>query len=122
MMTFDFVAIQVTELEPSVAFYRDVMGMKVTREFTAGPDRLVMLRGEGCGIELILGPDGPSHSFGGHPVPGFETDDLDGMLARLAERGIPVEEGPCSPNPGVRFIMVRDPSGIKIEVLEHSRA
>ena len=37
-------------------------------------------------------------------------------------RGIPVEEGPCSPNPGVRFIMVRDPSGIKIEVLEHSRA
>ena len=43
-------------------------------------------------------------------------------FARLAERGIPVEEGPCSPNPGVRFIMVRDPSGIKIEVLEHSRA
>ena len=118
-MNFSFVAIQTCELEKSVVFYRDVMGMSVTRDFTAGPDRIVMLKGEGCGVELVYGPEGPGTTTGTHPVLGFDVDDLDRVVDTMRAHGVPIVEGPCSPNPGVRFIMVKDPNGIKMELLEH---
>lgn len=118
-MIFSFVAIQVRELAPSVEFYGQAMGMSITREFTAGPDHIVMMKGKGCGVELVCGPEGPKASVGSHPVLGFDVEDLDQVLERLAELGVQPFEGPASPNPGVRFAMVHDPNGVKIELLEH---
>jgi lactoylglutathione lyase len=118
-MNFSFVAIQTCDLAGSLAFYQEVMGMSVTRRFTAGPDQIVMLKGEGCGVELISGPEGPRTTAGGHPVLGFDVDDLDRVVEAMRAKGVTILEGPCSPNPGVRFVMVLDPNGIKLELLEH---
>lgn len=121
-MVFSFVAIQ-TKSEQALAdsqeFYARVAGMRVTRDFTAGPSHIVMMQGEGCSLELICGPEGPTVTAGEHPVLGFDVDDLDQEIRNLGAAGVPIEEGPVSPNPGVRFVMIRDPNGIRIELLEH---
>ena len=47
------------------------------------------------------------------------TDDLDGMLARLAEQGIEPERPPYTIREGGnRLCFVRDPDGYRVEVLE----
>ena len=42
-------------------------------------------------------------------------DDMDGMLARLAEKGVPLEGDPQDFDYG-RFAWVMDPNGVKIEL------
>jgi predicted enzyme related to lactoylglutathione lyase len=42
-------------------------------------------------------------------------DDMDGMLARLAEKGVPLEGEPQDFDYG-RFAWVMDPNGVKIEL------
>lgn len=121
-MVFSFVLIQTNDVEKSVLFYRELMGMSVTREFTAGPNHIVMLKGDGCGIELISGPQSAAACPGPCPVLGFEVDDLDAVLDTMCRQGVPIVDGPHSPQPGVRLVMVRDPNGVTLELLEQRGA
>jgi lactoylglutathione lyase len=47
------------------------------------------------------------------------TDNLDGMLVRLAEQGIEPEKPPYSVREGgSRLCFVRDPDGYRVELIE----
>ena len=49
----------------------------------------------------------------------YNVDDLDGTLAKLAERGITPEKPPYSLRAGgSRICFVRDPDGYRIELIE----
>ena len=52
---------------------------------------------------------------------GFSTDDLDALTKQLHARGIKIHSGPFSPAPGVRFIFVQDPDGLKVQFVEQKR-
>lgn len=47
----------------------------------------------------------------------YRVDDMDGILARLKERGVPVHKGPEYHENGV-FLWVIDPDGNKVELWE----
>ncbi len=62
-----------------------------------------------------------SEGGSGTPVPdlSIEVDDLDEVLTRIKEAGIPIEYGPTEEPWGVRRFYVRDPFGKLINILIH---
>lgn len=49
----------------------------------------------------------------------IEVDDLDEVLTRIREAGVPIEYGPTEEPWGVRRFFVRDPFGKRINILTH---
>ncbi|MET3696515.1 predicted enzyme related to lactoylglutathione lyase [Bacillus oleivorans] len=62
-----------------------------------------------------------SEGGSGTPVPdlSIEVDDLDDVLTRIKEAGVPIEYGPTKEPWGVRRFYVRDPFGKLVNILTH---
>ncbi|MDQ1500321.1 MAG: hypothetical protein QOD57_284 [Actinomycetota bacterium] len=95
----------------SVAFYRDVMGLHIYREWATGT---VFFLGGGL-LEL-------SRSAG--PVADdkfslwLHVRDVDAEFARLAAEGVEVVEPPVTEPWGLREARVRDPDGLMLVLIE----
>ncbi|MDR1472076.1 MAG: VOC family protein [Synergistaceae bacterium] len=118
-MRFLQVTIAVRDLEESVNFYRDVVGLPVKRRFQGGPDTEIVFLGEGeTDIELLFDRKNEDFSVGSSMSIGFETESADELIASLRERGVKVLSGIIQPNPSVRFFFAEDPNGVRIEFVE----
>ena len=95
----------------AVAFYRDVLGLQIFREWATGT---VFFLGGGL-LEL-------SRSAG--PVPDdkislwLQVRDVDAEFARLEAAGVTVVEGPVDEPWGLREARVRDPDGLMLVLVE----
>ena len=113
--------LRVKDLETSIRFYEEILGLSVSRRFTSGSGgEIAFLGGAGpVEIELIADGSGKETNVGTDISWGFEVDSLDDCMAFLTEKGIPFE-GPRSPGPTTRFIFFRDPDGMRIQLAQHS--
>ena len=118
-MRFCWSTLNVRNLEESVKFYTDIIGLEVVREFSAGPLKIVFLGKGETEIELIC--DGKSRDINvGIDISwGFEVESLDDALALISNNKIKVEEGPIQPTPDVRYFFIKDPNGMKIQLIEN---
>lgn len=119
-MTFLWTTIHVTDMERSLSFYQEIVGLPLQRRVRSGEKELAFLGEDGTAVELVSGPEYARVSFGSDIALGFRTDDLDATIAFLEEKGIPVAAGPFRPNSGIRFLYVCDPDGMKIQFAELS--
>ncbi len=120
-MTYCWTTINVRDLEASLAFYRDLLGLPVKRRFAAGEGREIAFLGEGeTQVELIAGNPGGQSRFGNDISLGFVVPrTLEDFQELLTARGIQVEAGPIQPNPQIRFSYIRDPDGLRIQLVEN---
>jgi lactoylglutathione lyase len=122
-MGFCWVTINVSDVEKSLAFYRDAVGLTVKRRMKPSADReLVFLGSSAAGEETeveLLHDAGAEPSFGKDISLGFTVDTLEKTIARLAEHGITAYSGPFQPGPKIRFIFVTDPDGLSIQFVEN---
>ena len=119
-MTYCWTTITVTDFEKSVAFYRDVIGLKVARRMQPNPDMEIAFLGEGeTQVELIWNRATTAVSFGKDISIGFVVESLDAFGKVLEEKNIPVHSGPFQPNPSVRFMYIQDPDGLKVQLVEN---
>lgn len=116
-MKFLHCTIHVKDLEKSVQFYTDIVGLEIHRRFGAPGHELVFLGGEGSEVELIA--SGETADIGKDISIGFEVDSLADKLAFVQEKGVAVAGGPFQPNPRVKFFYVQDPDGLKVQFLEN---
>lgn len=142
----DHTGITVSDLERSLAFWRDVLGFEYSHsaqqssemagEITgvAGADlKLAVVKAPGGHkIELLqyLGPSDRKHvdlrpcDVGSVHV-ALVVDDLDAVLQRIAASGWEAAGKPqmltTGPNAGKRVIYVRDPDGTTIEFMQLPR-
>jgi len=118
--------LRVGDLQRSVKFYTEVLGMKLLRT-TDRPEQKYSLAFVGYDtedraavLELTYNHDGRSYEMGtgyGHIAIG--VDDLDATLAGLAEQGIEPERPPYTVREGgSRICFVRDPDGYRVELIE----
>jgi len=116
-MRFSFLTLQVADMEASLAFYRDLLGMAVNRRFSPMPGMdIVFLGREGLQLELIC-REGEKKEAGDNFSLGFAVADLDTETARLAAAGVVC--GPAvQPAPGVRMSFCNDPDGNAVELIE----
>ena len=115
-MEFRHVTLSVKDLDDSVKFYRDIVGLAVTRRFAAGPGReIVFLGSGGTEVELISG--GGESTAGTGISMGFATESLEGTMALLREKGFEIEGAIVSPNPQTRFFFAKDPDGYRVQFI-----
>jgi glyoxylase I family protein len=110
----------------SLAFYRDLLGMKDEGEMEVRGGRMYRLR---CGASLIklvkMDREPEGKPVGGGPGRGFglryftiHVDDLRGLVAHLERNGVKLLVPPAENRPGVVMAMVNDPDGNIVEFLQ----
>ena len=116
---------RVNDLEKTVAFYRDVLGLKETgRHKSPRGSELVFMKAPDSEEEIEL-----CHYPASGPVQvppdlthlAFEVDDLAAFAKQLAAKGVKLSDGPTGTPPGTVFAFVDAPEGYEIELIQRSR-
>ena len=116
--------VRVTDLDASLAFYRDALGLEVlsVREVPAGRYTLAFLAAPGdfsAQMELTFNWDPEAYTGGrnfGHLA--YAVDDIYATCRRLMEHGVTI----CRPPRDGRMAFVRSPDQISIELLQSGTA
>ena len=120
MMRFCWSTIRVNDMEESVKFYQEVVGLSLDRRFEAGPDKEIAFLGEGeTKIELICNKNGEKVQIGQDISWGFIVHSVEEKMNFIETKGIAIHSGPFQPNPHVIFFYVADPNGLKIQFVEN---
>lgn len=103
------------DLERTLAFYRDGLGLAVAREFGDGDHRGTVFFAGGGFIEVS----------GAGPAPGrpgmalwLQVRSMDETTAGLARRGVDLARGPRREPWGLVEAWVDDPDGVRIHLVE----
>lgn len=122
MLKFGWSTLKVKNIDESVRFYTEVVGLTLNRRFNAGPDSEIAFLGDGQSateVELIYNKNDTAVKVGEDITWGFVVDSLDDTMAFLKEKGVAIHSGPFSPAPFIRFIYILDPNGFKLQLAEH---
>jgi lactoylglutathione lyase len=115
---------RVHDLEKTVSFYRDVLGLNEIRRQTSGRgSQLVFFKAPGSDEEIeickfdesgpvVVGPD-LTHLA-------FEVDDLEKFAKEAAAKGYPLSDGPHRSGTG-KIAFIDAPEGYEIELIDHGR-
>lgn len=118
-MKFLWATILVNNMDKSLKFYEEIVGLNLVNRFQAGPGMEISFLGEGeTKIELICNEQLKSIDPGNALTLGFKTDSLDEKLKFIEEKGIKVITGPHQPNPGIKYFIIKDPNDVKIQFAE----
>ena len=113
---------RVHDLEKTVSFYKDVLGLKEIRRHTSGRgSQLVFLKAPDSDQEIeickfdesgpvVVGPD-LTHLA-------FEVDDLEKFAKEAEAKGYPLSDGPHSTGSS-KIAFIDAPEGYEIELIEH---
>ncbi|MGI8436539.1 MAG: VOC family protein [Chthoniobacterales bacterium] len=114
---------RVNDLEKTVSFYKDVLGLEELRRHTSGRGaQLVFLKApesdeeiELCKFDesgpVVVGPD-LTHLA-------FEVDDMEKFAKHAADKGYPLSDGPHKSGSGV-IAFVDAPEGYEIELIQRN--
>ncbi|TVR72640.1 MAG: VOC family protein [Spirochaetaceae bacterium] len=121
-MKFCWVTINVKNMEDSVAFYRDIVGLTVKRRLKPTPGAEIVFLGSGddAEIELIRRADVPHPWYGAGISLGFAVESLEAQMSFLKAKGIHDIGGPLAPDPSISFIYIEDPNGVRIQFLQYA--
>jgi lactoylglutathione lyase len=115
---------RVHDLEKTVSFYKDVLGLEeVRRETSSRGSQLVFLKAPGSDVEIeickfdqsgpvMVGPD-VTHLA-------FEVDDLDKFAKHATAKGYSLSDGPHRTGTG-KIAFIDAPEGYEIELIEHAK-
>jgi predicted enzyme related to lactoylglutathione lyase len=104
-----------SDLDRSLAFYRDTLGLAVYREFGEGSQRGVVFFLGGGFLEVSGRADAPSTP---NVALWLQVRDVDAAHRELTARGVSVERPPVTEPWGLREMWLRDPDGLRLAVIE----
>src|SRR6202007_3434633 len=116
---------RVHDLEKTVSFYKDVLGLQELRRHTSGRgSQLVFLKAphsdgeiEICKFDesgpIVVGPD-LTHLA-------FEVDDLEKFAAEAKAKGYPLSDGPDKTSGGSLIAFIDAPEGYEIELIQRGK-
>ncbi|MDQ6622476.1 MAG: VOC family protein [Verrucomicrobiota bacterium] len=115
---------RVKDLEKTVSFYKDVLGLEEVRRHTSGRgSQLVFFKAPGSEEEIelckfdesgpvVVGPD-LTHLA-------FEVDDIEEFAKHSAAKGYPLSDGPHRNSNGGAIAFIDAPEGYEIELIERA--
>lgn len=119
-MKFCWCTLKVKDMEESLKFYQEIVGLEIDHRFNAGPGVEIAFLGDGeTKVELICDQANREVNLGQDISLGFEVESVDKMIAFLKEKGRNSHSGPIQPNPHTRFFFILDPNGLKIQFVEN---
>lgn len=119
-MKYSWITLHVSDMERSIAFYRDLLRLVVDSEFGNEKQKIVFLgEGDDAKIELIWINGEKIENAGKGVSIGFAISDLDDTIDKLQKTANVSTRGPFSPNQSIKFYMVSDPDGYQIQLYEN---
>jgi lactoylglutathione lyase len=119
-MKFCWTTLMVKDLDESIKFYKEIVGLEVNRRFNAGPEMEIAFLGDGeTKVELMCNKAIKAVDLGQDISLGFEVTTLDEIMDLVKEKGIEIHSGPFQPNPHIKFFNILDPNGLKIQFVEN---
>lgn len=120
-MKFLWTAIYVKNLNESIDFYSNLVGLKVLKRFPAGPGMEIAFMGNGTEnetlVELLADSNNSTVSYSECISIGFAVESVDAMLDTVKSKSIPVHNGPIEA-PGSRFFCIKDPNGLSVQFFQ----
>ena len=117
---------RVNDLERTVKFYRDVLGLtEVRRHKSSRGSELVFLKTPGSEelIELCCFPaGGPVQVQPDLTHLAFEVASLADFEKHLARHGLKFSDGPTTSSSGTNFAFIDAPEGYEIELIQKGKA
>lgn len=118
-MKFCWVTINVKNMEESLSFYQNIVGLEIQRRMKPmGGTEIVFVGSGDTEIELIRNEKNTACSYGNDISLGFKVESLDKTIEFLKGKKIPIHAGPFQPNPTIKFLYVLDPNGLRIQFVE----
>jgi catechol 2,3-dioxygenase-like lactoylglutathione lyase family enzyme len=114
-LSFDAVFYYVTDMESSIAFYRNTLGLPLVSK-----DRVARFDLDGVLIELVPLPPGSVVPGNGNARLCFEVSNLDEAVEQLHARGI--RTSGIRNKKGGRVAFFRDPDGNELSLWEYDKA
>lgn len=109
--------LRVRDLDRSLAFYTEFLGLKEVRRHPLGDAAILVFLTDAAGhyhLELTFNTDGRDYELGdqfGHVA--LLTEDLDAVVREVEARGWWYRHS----NPPGRYIFVHDPDGYDVEII-----
>lgn len=130
--TIDHIGIMTKDLQQSVEFYTDVLGFSISTKIEMNDFSAVFVEKDGNKIELMRFKNIPKRpkyvelKIGGSSIPitdhiSFSVDHIEATVTELKEKGIVFDLEPIQLEGGNKLASFKDPNGVMIELLEHSR-
>ena len=113
-LSFDTVFYYVTDMEASIAFYRDTLGLPLVSQ-----DYVVRFDLDGVLIELVPLPPGTVVPGNGNARLCFSVLNLEETLEQIRARGIPTSK--IKEKRDGRLAFFRDPDGNELSLWEYTR-
>ena len=117
---------RVHDLEKTVAFYRDVLGLSEVRRSESGRgSKLVFLKAPEGDVEIeICQFDGSGPVQVGPDLThlDFEVTDLEAFAEQAASKGYPLSDGPHRSPSGSVIAFIDAPEGYEVELIQHAPA
>ena len=112
-------SLTVSDLQRSLAWYRDVVGFTVDRKFER-EGRLAAVALKAGAVELLLGQDDGARGEGRVKGEGFSlqittTQDVDALAKRIQDRGGLLTNEPADVW-GARVFRMQDPDGFRLTI------
>ena len=130
-IALQYLNITVNDVDESIPFYRDALGLDVQNDVASGGFRWVTLGSDaqpGLGLVLSVPHAGRSQADGDAlqelltkgvlPLYVFRSDDLDAIFERVREWGAEVLQEPMDQGWGPRDCAFRDPSGNTVRIAQ----
>ena len=110
-MNFCWITLHVNNMEESIKFYKDVIGLKISERFNIGEEIEIVMLGQNRGpkVEIICNKKQKAPQLKEGISIGFEVESLDKAIDLIKDKNIPIKRGPISPNPSTKFFFIDDP-------------
>jgi catechol 2,3-dioxygenase-like lactoylglutathione lyase family enzyme len=129
MLKLDHVAVEVSDLDASMAFYGQKLGLELMfcQLDAEHHERFAFFKLAGGNLELLQSLDDQNHPIpfpkqaprrSNCPHVAIGTGDLDAVLQLLEAEGIPLLKGPLEIPGQVRWLYASDPDGNIIEFVQ----
>lgn len=119
-MRFCHVTLIVKDMNASIRFYTEVVGLPIASRYQAGGGMEIAFLGDGeTKVELICDTNRQNAAAGSAVSIGFEVESVPDKLSCLQNCGIPIVSDIVQPKPSVRFFYAADPDGFRVQFLEH---
>jgi lactoylglutathione lyase len=115
-MKVKYATIIVKDMEESVKFYTEVMGLEIDSRHNPFPGLIItLLKGEGDAmIELIKNTENAVGLFS----VGMEVEDINASIKELKSKGAKITREPTEITIGT-LAFIEDPNGVTIVLIQH---
>lgn len=113
---------RVTDLEKTISFYRDVLGLEIVRQSKSPRgSELVFFKAPGSEEEIEIckyDASGPVQMGPDLTHLAFEVEDMEAFSSHSAALGYPLSDGPTTTSSGSVIAFIDAPEGYEIELIQ----